>query len=130
MKCLSLRPGWAWAVIFGGKTVENRSWKTNYRGPLVIHASSSRAELHDIVERAQKLSGKKVPDEIDFGAVIGVVDLVECLPPDTPLKKPDAKWAAPGCYHWLFRNPRPCEPVDIKGKLMLWDLPSEKIKLR
>ena len=34
-----MRPPWAWATIYGGKDVENRSWRTAYRGPLLIHAS-------------------------------------------------------------------------------------------
>jgi hypothetical protein len=130
MKCISLRPGWAWAVIFGRKTVENRSWKTTYRGPLAIHASASRASIVDICEAAERISGRRMPEEIEFGAIIGVVDLVECLPPEEHLKRMDAKWAAPGCYHWLLRNPRPCAPFDIKGKLMLWDVPDKRVRLK
>ena len=42
MKCLSILQPWAWAIIHGGKDVENRTWRTAYRGPLLIHASLSR----------------------------------------------------------------------------------------
>lgn len=38
-KALSLRQPWAWAVVHGYKDVENRSWSTKHRGPLLIHAS-------------------------------------------------------------------------------------------
>lgn len=40
-KVLSLRPEWAWAVLFADppKIVENRSWRTKHRGRLLIHAS-------------------------------------------------------------------------------------------
>jgi hypothetical protein len=38
VKALTIRPPWAWAVIYRGKDVENRRWRTTYRGPLLIHA--------------------------------------------------------------------------------------------
>lgn len=38
---LSVRQPWAWAIISGGKTIENRSWTTPYRGPLLIHAGKA-----------------------------------------------------------------------------------------
>ncbi len=38
MKCLSVRQPWAWLIVHGYKDIENRSWKTKYRGRLLIHA--------------------------------------------------------------------------------------------
>lgn len=39
MKCLSVETLYAYQICFGFKDVENRNWKTDYRGPLYIHAS-------------------------------------------------------------------------------------------
>jgi len=39
MKCLSVRQPWANAIFIAGKDVDNRSRHTDYRGPLLIHAS-------------------------------------------------------------------------------------------
>ena len=39
MKALSLTQPWASLVVIGAKCYETRSWATNYRGPLAIHAS-------------------------------------------------------------------------------------------
>ena len=39
MKCLSLWQPWASLVVIGAKRFETRSWPTNYRGPLLIHAA-------------------------------------------------------------------------------------------
>ena len=36
---LSLRQPWAWLVVHGGKTLENRKWRTHRRGPFIVHAS-------------------------------------------------------------------------------------------
>lgn len=38
MRALTIHGPWAWAIAAGHKTVENRSWTTNYRGTLAIHA--------------------------------------------------------------------------------------------
>jgi len=39
MKTLSVHQPYATLICAGVKDVENRSWKTDYRGPLLIHAS-------------------------------------------------------------------------------------------
>ena len=40
MKTLTIHPVWAWAIVHGHKRVENRTWRTAHRGPLLIHASA------------------------------------------------------------------------------------------
>ena len=42
MKVLSLTEPYATLIKNGSKTIETRSWKTNYRGKLYIHASSTK----------------------------------------------------------------------------------------
>jgi hypothetical protein len=39
LKCLSLRQPYAELVVAGRKTIETRTWKTNFRGKFLIHAS-------------------------------------------------------------------------------------------
>lgn len=39
MKVLSIKNPWAYMIAHGIKDVENRTWKTNYRGELLIHVS-------------------------------------------------------------------------------------------
>ena len=41
MKAITVRPVWAWAIIYAGKNIENRSWRTHLRGPIAIHASKN-----------------------------------------------------------------------------------------
>ena len=40
MKCLSIRQPWAWLIAAGHKDIENRTWKTSFRGECLIHASA------------------------------------------------------------------------------------------
>jgi hypothetical protein len=44
---LSIRQPWAWLIVQGHKPIENRTWPTTYRGPLLIHAGVIGAtEIH------------------------------------------------------------------------------------
>jgi hypothetical protein len=37
MKTLSVVWPWPWLIMYGGKDIENRSWRTDYRGRILIH---------------------------------------------------------------------------------------------
>jgi len=69
LPCLSVRPPWAQAIVAGVKDVENRSWKTRYRGPVLIHASQrfdpSARDLARCLEEAAD------PLDRAFHAVLG-----------------------------------------------------------
>ena len=90
MRALTVRQPWAWAIVHGGKDVENRTRSLGpYRGPVAIHASLSEAplaewtpQLHGAMAERFKDSGDVVRDVLGTrGVVIGVADLVDVLPP-------------------------------------------------
>lgn len=45
LKALTIRQPWAWLVVNGYRDIENPKWATHHRGPLLIHAGSSTADL-------------------------------------------------------------------------------------
>ncbi|MEE2568588.1 ASCH domain-containing protein [Pseudarthrobacter sp. J64] len=127
---LTIRQPWAWAVIHGGKDVENRSWHTSYRGTLYIHsalAGTTEADRHhaDISQAidAQREAGLSV--ELKFGYVLGTVELAgihhanDCRDSNTNMLC--SPWALPGNYHWQLTEPRPLTcPFPEQGKQGLW----------
>jgi len=118
-RVLTIRQPWAWAIIHGGKDVENRSWRTKHRGPLLIHAGS--AFEPDGYETVKQLATQLPPPAREFihGAIIGVVELVDCL------QDYDSEWAVMGQWHWCLRNPQPFDQaVPCPGKLGLWRPPA------
>jgi hypothetical protein len=38
---LSIRQPWASLILLAGKDIENRTWETRLRGPILIHAAIS-----------------------------------------------------------------------------------------
>jgi hypothetical protein len=128
---LSLYPEWAWAIVFAGKDVENRSWRTRHRGTLLIHASSKRSS-HEALESARsllcarsKLRPRDLPEEFPSSAILGAVELVDCAE--------DAKssWAEADAVHWLLRGARPLpRPItDIPGQRRVWPWTPTKLQL-
>ncbi|EFQ84750.1 hypothetical protein HMPREF0063_10091 [Aeromicrobium marinum DSM 15272] len=96
MRVLTVRQPWAWAIIHGGKDVENRVRTLGpYRGPVAIHAGRGWSEhacqgwaMRTAVQSSElgypaDDSQTWAADSIErddkrfvFGAVIGVVDLI------------------------------------------------------
>lgn len=119
MKALTVKAPWAWAIIHAGKHVENRTWFTSYRGPLAIHAGSACTRVYWGWARDWMAAiGIEVPalDDLITGAVIGYVDIVDCVR-DSP-----SRWAMQDHWHWVLSNPRACEIVWVRGSLGLWTL--------
>lgn len=93
MKALTLTQPWATLVVHGIKTIETRSWRTNYRGWLAIHAAKSfpveAQELCNkepfrsfLLELGYIQSGHYPTGNFwfPFGEVIGQVNLVNVAP--------------------------------------------------
>lgn len=115
LRCLAIRQPWAWAIVAGAKDVENRSWKTDYRGPVVIQASSNKV----VVNRLAKTHELR-PREFAYSALIGVADLVDIVPLSEELEANPWAW---GPHCWIFRNARAFHrSIPLKGKLNLYTL--------
>jgi hypothetical protein len=117
MKALSVCQPWAWAIVHGIKTVENRSLPTRHRGPLVVHASKSRHYLGD--DFADLLPGLPPVQQLDFGALVGVVEVVGCV----PVVEVEGDPFATGPWCWLLAGARPIGPHAFKGQVGLFHVP-------
>jgi len=124
MKALSIRPPWAWAILHAHKDIENRTWKTNVRGAIAVHASQTmtRPYYEWAVEEIKKIAPRaKVPpyDLMARGAIIGLVDIRDCK------EQTDSKWHVAGHYGFVLANPRVLrDPIPCNGRLSFWDVPA------
>lgn len=110
IRALTVRQPWAWAIMAGRKTVENRSRPTNYRGELLIHSAVARGDIDTLPD------GSPVPARLVYGAILGSVTLVDCVPIEDAPPGPFA--SGPWC--WLLADPKPISPIAITGQLGLW----------
>lgn len=124
MRVLTVRQPWAWAIVHGGKDVENRSRNIagSYRDQLAIHAGLTHEQGTVAGEVHREAHGTEIPTELKFGAVIGVVDLASVHhDSDHGRGCPCSEWAIAGDWHLMVANPRPlARPIPAKGKLGLW----------
>lgn len=123
VRILSIRQPYVWAILAGHKRVENRSWSTPYRGPVLLHAS-----LRLDQEGAHWMQADmrlRVPAELPVGGVIGVCTLVDVIEEDKGRRF--GPWFC-GPYGWVLRDPVALrEPVGLAGKLKLWKASPEVI---
>lgn len=115
MKALTIRQPWAYAIVHGAKRVENRIWRTHYRGPLLIHAGSKRCP-----EGVELPDGHQVPaGALVFGAIIGVAELIDCIPIAELQPGPFVE----GPFCWILDKVRAIEPIPYTGQQQLYNVP-------
>ena len=124
MKALTVKQPWAWAIIHGGKDVENRSRPTKHRGQMYIHAGKASSQEGIDFLRAR---GQWPVTDWKLGYVIGTVDVVGCHHADECAADDEgfmcSEWALPGHYHGELKNSRPlATAVPETGKLGIWNL--------
>jgi len=134
MRVLTVRQPWAWAILHGGKDVENRVRNVagDYRGPVAIHAGRT-------VDKVASMPLRAVPDSIVLrtGGIIGVVDLVDVHDAEYvhayaffPSAWMCSPWAEPGVNHLVLADPRPlAHPIPFRGALGLRRLDAATIDL-
>lgn len=132
VRAITVKQPYASQIIYGvprhtmpgvtHKDVENRSWPTDYRGPLIIHAAVHAAAEDQAVGMPKR-------------ACLGVVILADCHRADLGCHRvPDTccggawanYWSGPETYddrpwHWVLSDPRPFErPIQTRGWQSLW----------
>lgn len=125
MLALSVQQPWAWAIMAGIKPVENRTWRTKYRGELVIHAGLSVRRDQAGRDHIATL-GHVVPETLSRGVLLGTVELVDCISSAEALTRFGAAWVDdnPDGWCWILRKPRLLiEPQKFTGKLNLFPVP-------
>lgn len=152
MKTITVKQPWAYLLCAGIKDIENRTWKTNYRGRVLIHASAKPIVnggciSHFLTEDQYRFIALTTPPEKQLdtcflehynSAIIGSVEIIDCVVnhPSIWAEKSEIgqdeqtnEWFKP-IYNWVLANPilfdKPIE--NVKGKLGFWDYPIKKCK--
>lgn len=122
MMALSVCQPWAWLIVSGHKAIENRTWPTRHRGPLLIHASKSQTYAGAWSELAVDVPELPEWNKLVFGAVVGKVRLVDVRSFSDVRGR---RWAE-GPFCWMLEDPQAFErPVPFSGKLKLFPVPPE-----
>lgn len=147
MKVLSLIQPYATLIALNEKRIETRSWKTNYRGELYIHASK---KIDQIMYREPFWSVLKSTliesSELLTGMIIAKCNLIDCE--KILINRDYAGYAVlenssreisgneyhfgdytPGRWAWILEDIEMLkEPIPAKGKLSIWNYEMEGFK--
>lgn len=134
MKALSIKQPWASLIAHGIKDIENRTWKTNFRGKIFIHASAKSVGVPiELLNEDQIRALQHGFCEFRYpkSAIIGEVDIIDCIinhpsiwaekthynEDDFDVEDPKPIW------NWVLANPvlydKPI--LNVKGKLSFWE---------
>lgn len=133
MKVLSIKEPFASLISLGIKKIETRSWKTNYRGEIYIHASLTKNKIEE--ERKEKLL-KLLPNNYEFkeGYIICKGYLKDCILMDDKfldeIKNDETEYLCgryeKGRYAWVISDVKLLnKAIPAKGKLGIWDFNQE-----
>ena len=123
LRALSVRQPWAWAILHGGKDIENRTWATRHRGLFVVHAGQ---QLDHAGYRWLQVNFPHLrvptPAELVRSALLGVVELTDCFGPEDAHPMKASPWYM-GSSGFVLTNPRSFDrPIPTPGKLGFFKL--------
>jgi hypothetical protein len=137
MKAISLWQPWASLIALGIKHYETRSWSTNYRGELVIHAAKKIIPFHELFQglsfQQQRFIMKQIIHaygeyrNMPTGKIVATTNLINVFQTEDLLSNIDQLEKAcgdysPGRFAWHLIVTRMLDkPIPAKGQQGLWD---------
>lgn len=138
MKAITVLQPWAWLLATGKKRCETRSWKTNYRGEILIHAGKKNMTnimRQTFFEAMYMKQAGVFNTEMITEAIIGKANLVNCVRIDEAMRELIKKqhfdeyafgYFSPGRYAWVMENPVLFDtPIPARGRQGLWNWEAE-----
>ena len=120
--CLSIRQPYAWLIVQGIKPVENRTWRTNFRGRVLIHAGVTYAK-RDYAANFETYAERGYPStrEEMVGGIVGEAVLVDCVK-----EHPSPFFMGP--YAFVLEQPRAYKRlIPLGGRLGFFAVPAQLI---
>ena len=125
MKVLTIKQPFATLIAEGLKEYEFRTWKTNYRGEILIHAGKG-------IDKKAMEKYKYLNLEYPSSCIIASLSITDCIKVDdnmrdylkskqTPIYDNITKNKDWEGYAFKLENIKKIEPINISGKLSFWE---------
>ena len=126
MKVITVKQPFATLIAEGLKEYEFRTWRTKFRGDILIHAGKG-------IDKKAMERYKHLNLDYPSGKIIAKATITDCVYVDDKLKdelqvkdplvyygilQKDSDWDG---YGFKLENIEKIEPIEINGKLSLWD---------
>lgn len=131
MKTLTINQPFATLIVEGLKEYEFRTWKTNYRGEILIHAGKS-------VDKKAMKKYEYLGLEYPKSCIIGKATITDCIKIDDNARKilkeknsiiysniiDNKDWNG---YGFKLENVEKLENIEVCGKLSFWEFDYSQI---
>ncbi len=118
-KALTIRQPWAWFIAQGFKDIENRTWATRYRGPLLIHAGKKydgdEAAAEDVRKMWNETGAVTMPEILPMGGFVATARLTDVVTESNSL------WFG-GPYGFVLLSVREIQFIAYRGRLGIWNV--------
>ena len=129
MKVITLIQPWATLVALGEKQIETRSWNTNIRGEIAIHAGKKvdKSVFNQPFYSNVFSKYSITPENIITSSIIAVCKIVDVKRTEDLTDVISNQERAFGNYNpnrfgWILEDIKPIEPIQgIKGMLGFWN---------
>ena len=108
MKALSIKQPHIHRILEGLKIYEIRSWKTSYRGEILLCAS--------------KQTAKGCEEGMITGHALGIADIIDIVPYEPHMSDKAMADYTPGQYAWVLGSVKKIKPFPIVGQLGLFEV--------
>ena len=124
MKVITLKQPWATLIAEGYKKYEFRTWKTNYRGKILIHAGCG-------IDKEAMMNFKDLDLSYPKSKILAEVDIVDCIKLNNEINKTiieENEYIYVNNYNrcgyaWKLSNVKKLSiDKEVKGKLSIWDI--------
>lgn len=128
MKVLSIKEPYASLIKDGYKCYETRSFKTNYRGELYIHASLSKSnQNNELSKLINPMYGEIICKCKLVDCIYMTDEFIENLRENNEMEYKCGLYEV-GRYAWVLENIEATQPIKAKGRLGIWNFEYEKSK--
>lgn len=130
MKAITIKQPFASLIIEGYKEYEFRTWRTKFRGDILIHAGKG-------VDKKAMEKYKHLVSDFPSGCMLGIVSITDCIKIDDEAREMlkdnivydnvvnNKDWEG---FGFKIENIRKVENTPANGKLSLWDFDGEIIE--
>lgn len=122
MKALSILQPWAWLIAKGYKDIENRHWRTPWRGRFLIHAGKKwgREQRDDLARVREDFPQIVLPEAFELGGIVGVATLVSTCNGST------SPWFV-GPWGFVLQDQKPLPFIEWRGQLGFFEIPLDAV---
>lgn len=126
-RVITIQQPFAWGIVNGWKDSENRSWYTNYRGPVWIHAGKSLNSFQGTSPEDWERQGNnwlfpKLPkfNDLKYGHIIGEATIWGCTTADVArVCRKSIHYTGPFCF-CLHLARMLKTPIPLMGQLGIY----------